>query len=154
VVKNLFHTLRFRPCTAIFCPFGANGSGEDVERQYGVAGDSMVMLFGVCIGYAALIIVIGYLALVLQLRVQLQRKAPARRRGDANGHHNDGSIAARVLDLPPYALAFASRGGGGQQGGGAAGGHAPQGGQEPRRRFLFQRRGGGATPIVTGARGS
>jgi hypothetical protein len=134
VVKNLFHTLRFCPCAALFCPFGPDGSGADVERQYGVGGDSMVMLFGVCIGYAVLIIAIGYLALVLQLRVKLQRKAP---RGNANGHGGAG-IAARVLDLPPYALAFATRAAG-QQGGGAAGGqHGAQ--QEPRRRFLFRRR--------------
>jgi hypothetical protein len=36
VVKNLFHDLQFRPCNSFFCPFGADGTGRDVERQYGV----------------------------------------------------------------------------------------------------------------------
>lgn len=59
------------------------------------------MLFGVCVGYAALIIAIGYVALVLQLRTQLKRKPPAAQRAA-------GSLAERVLDLPPYALKLAS----------------------------------------------
>ena len=99
LVKNLFHRLRFQPCNGGFCPFGPEGSGRDVERQYGVAGDSTAMLFGVCIGYTALIIAVGYIALVLQLRSKLIRKAPTHRTGG-------GSLAERVLDLPPHALAL------------------------------------------------
>ncbi len=97
LVRNLFHDLHFEPCDGTsFCFFGADGTGRDVERQYGVNNDSMAMLFGVCIGYTAIIVCIGYLALVLQLRSQLVRKTPH--------DHAGGSLAERVLDLPPYAL--------------------------------------------------
>jgi hypothetical protein len=83
------------------------------------------MLFGVCIGYTVLILIIGYTALVLQLRSKLRRKGPAAR-------EPGGSIAARVLQLPPYALAFTTRVP-----------HAPAGGGEPERaakRLRFLRR--------------
>lgn len=103
LVRNLFHDLRFEPCEGTsFCFFGAEGSGRDVERQYSVNNDSMAMLFGVCLGYTAIIISVGYLALVLQLRSKLVRKAPHQQTG--------GRLAERVLDLPPYALdSLASR---------------------------------------------
>ena len=95
LVKNLFHTLRFKPCHG-FCPFGTDGSGRDVEKQYGVQGNPMVMLFGVCIGYTAIILLVGYVALVMQLRAHVQRKAS----------HPAGEAVA--LGLPPHALAFSA----------------------------------------------
>jgi hypothetical protein len=100
LVKNLFHELRFLPCSGFFCPFGAEGSGRDVERQYGVQHDSYGMLFGVILGYTALILLLGYVALVLQLRSQLRRKPAVPPAPPA-------SAAARVLGLPAHALAFA-----------------------------------------------
>ena len=95
LVKNLFHTLRFTPCHG-FCPFGTDGNGRDVEKQYGVQGNPMVMLFGVCIGYTAIILLVGYVALVMQLRAHVQRKA-SRPAGEAV-----------ALGLPPHALAFSA----------------------------------------------
>ena len=126
LVKNLFHKLRFRACGDAFCPFGPAGSGRDVERQYGVEGNSMAMLFGVCVGYAALICIIGYIALVLQLRAQLRRKPPA-------AHAPGDTAAARVLDLPAYALACQRQ----------AHGEAPAAREAPRllRRCFLRRRG-------------
>ena len=95
LVKNLFHELRFKPCHG-FCFFGSDGSGRDVERQYGVKGNPMAMLFGVCIGYTALILLVGYIALVMQLRAHVQRKPS----------HPAGEAVA--LGLPPHALTFAA----------------------------------------------
>lgn len=97
----------------MFCPFGPEGTGRSVEKQYGVENNSMAMLFGVCIGYTALMIAIGYVALVLQLRVRLRRKA-------ATPTAAQRSLAAQVLDLPPYALEFTARAAGnaGAQAGG------------------------------------
>ena len=96
LVKNLFNKLHFKPCHG-FCPFGPDGSGKDVEKQFGVQGNSLVMLFGVCIGYTALIIMVGYIALVMQLAARVKRKPP---------HSTSEAV---VLGLPPYALAFALR---------------------------------------------
>ena len=96
LVKNLFHSLRFKPCHG-FCPFGTDGSGRDVEKQYGVQGNPMVMLFGVCIGYTAIILLVGYGALVMQLRAHVQRK-PSHAAGKAV-----------TLGLPSHALAFSAR---------------------------------------------
>ena len=75
LVRNLFHSLRFEPCKlGAFCPFGPQGSGRDVERQYGVDGISTIGYIAVCVSYAVLMAAIGYAALLFRFSVQMRRR--------------------------------------------------------------------------------
>ncbi len=98
----MFHDLRFKPCRdGEFCFFGLNGSGRDVERQYGVEHISMIGFFGVCIGYAALMGIIGFVALVKQFRVQLRRKASHPPHPEAGAAYNTLGVRMRELSRAP-----------------------------------------------------